>query len=182
MSPTDDDSPASAAHDAVLEHFAWIDGHADVWSMLRDATTLRRIVTALAEPFRSSEIDVVVGIESRGFILAPAVALELGAGFAAIRKGDALFPGEKTTESTAPDYRGNTHPLSALTGQFAPDDRVLLVDDWIETGSQARSARTLIERCGATLVGVSVVIDEASEEARAALPPISRIVSATELS
>lgn len=176
-----DDTPPQSAREAVLAHFTWIDGDADVWSMLRDASALKQIVHTLADPFRSLNIDVVVGIESRGFILAPAVALELGAGFAAIRKGDALFPGTKITEMTAPDYRGNRHQLTSLSAQFAPGDRVLLVDDWIETGSQATAAQSLIERCGATLVGISVVIDEAAPSARSALPPISTIVAAADL-
>lgn len=147
----------------VLEHFRWIDGDADVWSMLRDPEGLASIVRGLAAPHRSSGVTVVAAIESRGFLLGGAVAIELRVGFAAIRKDGAMFPGDKVQMTTKPDYRGNTRQLSALRSQFAVGDKVLLVDDWIETGSQALTALGLVKTCGAELIGISVIIDEAAE-------------------
>jgi adenine phosphoribosyltransferase len=69
------------ARDVVLGRFAWIGGHADVWAVFRDAEALRTVVAALAEPFRAEGITAVCGIESRGFLLGGAVAVELGVGF-----------------------------------------------------------------------------------------------------
>jgi adenine phosphoribosyltransferase len=60
-------------------------------------------------------------------------------------------------------------------------DRVLLVDDWIERGSQAKAARQLIENCGGVLVGMAVLVDELDDEIRRALPPLTSTLSAGDL-
>jgi adenine phosphoribosyltransferase len=123
----------------------------------------------------------VAAIESGGFLLGGAVAIELEVGFAAIRKDGALFLGDKVQMRTKPDYRGRTRGLSALRSQFAAADRVLLVDDWIETGSQALAAVDLVKACGAELIGISVIIDETADSARELLPPITALVRAGDL-
>lgn len=165
----------------VLDRFRWIDGDADTWDMLRDATSLASIVTELASLCSQDCPEVVAGIEARGFVLAPAVALTLGIGFTPIRKGDALFPGSTASIESSPDYRGTTHRLSARTDHLAPGTRVALVDDWIETGSQALTVRRLLEDAAAELVSVTVIVDEASGEARSALPIIRSIVNGSDL-
>ncbi len=165
----------------VLDRFRWIDGDADTWSMLRDPAALRAIVDALADLLADLELDVIVGIEARGFALGPPVALALGLGFSPIRKGGAGFPGDVIRHRSSPDYRGRTQVLEARRDLFAPGHRAGLVDDWIETGSQAVAAQRLIATAGAELVAVGVVIDEAAADARETLPPIRSIVSAAEL-
>jgi adenine phosphoribosyltransferase len=150
------------AREVVLDRFAWIDGHADVWAIFRDADALRVVVRALAEPFRGEGIVAVCGIESRGFLLGGAVAVELGAGFVPIRKAGGLFPGVKVTGTTAPDYRG-------------------VVDDWIQTGSQARAVHALIAECGAELAGCSVIVDELTDQGRSGIGPVHALVRAAEL-
>jgi adenine phosphoribosyltransferase len=176
------------SHDAVdrgrelvLEHFRWIDGAADTWSMFRSADALAGIVAGLAALIEDARPDVVIGIESRGFVLAPAVALTLGVGFAPVRKDGALFPGPLVERTTDGDYRGNRRTLSARRDLFAPGQRVVLVDDWVETGSQALAAVQLVTDAGADLVGVAVVVDEASPTARAALPMLWSLVRSSEL-
>jgi adenine phosphoribosyltransferase len=82
---------------------------------------------------------------------------------------------------TAPDYRGNTRSLSVRRDHYAAGQRIALVDDWIETGSQARATAQLIDRCGARLVAIAVIVDEAADGARANLPPIRSIVGAADL-
>ena len=136
-----------------------VGGHADVWRLFDDAALLRELATELVELFRR-EATKVAGIESRGFILGTAAALELGVGFVPIRKAEGLFPGAKAVETTEPDYRGNRHLLRLQRAALTPGDHVVLVDDWIETGSQARSARRLVEACGARLLGVAVVVTQ----------------------
>ena len=167
--------------DVVLDHFAWIDGHADVWAIFRDADALRAVVQALAEPFRDKGITAVCGIESRGFLLGGAVAVELGAGFVPIRKASGLFPGAKVTRATAPDYRGLVNTLRLQRAALAAGDRVVLVDDWIQTGSQAQAVQSLIAECGATLVACSVIVDELTDQRRPEIAPVHRIVRAAEL-
>lgn len=170
-----------AGREVVLDRFAWIDGHADVWAIFRDADALRVVVRALAEPFRAAGIAAVCGIESRGFLLGGAVAVALGVGFVPIRKADGLFPGAKVTRATEPDYRGLVHTLRMRRSAVAPGDRVVLVDDWIQTGSQAQAVRALLAECGATLAGCSVIVDELTDERRSELGPVHAIVRADEL-
>ncbi|MDX3696507.1 phosphoribosyltransferase family protein [Streptomyces europaeiscabiei] len=150
----------STARDLTLEHFRWIGGHADVWAIFRDAKALAAVVAALVEPFRDEQITAVCGIESRGFLLGGAAAVELGVGFVPIRKGEGLFPGDKVVRQSSADYRRLRHTLRLQRSSLGPGDRVLLVDDWIETGSQAAAVRSMVEECGSTWVGCSVIVDQ----------------------
>lgn len=151
--------------EALLSQFAWIGGHADIWRWFDDPTTLRAIAAALVEPFRDTATKVA-GIESRGFILGTACALELGTGFVPIRKGTGVFPGPTVVAETSADYRGGRQTLRLQRAALAAGDRVLLVDDWLETGSQATGARTLIEECGATFLGVAAIVDQLPPDRR----------------
>lgn len=163
-----------------LERFRWVEGHADLWSALADPPTFDAVIMALADPFRDG-IDAVVTIEARGFVLAPAVAREIGARFVPIRKDGSMFPGEVVETTAEPDYRDRTQTLRLRRDLIRPDDRVLLVDDWIEVGSQARAARDLIARCEARLVAISVLVDDLDPARRGELPPVSGIVRGTDL-
>ncbi len=154
---------APSAYDLTREHFRWIDGHADVWAVFRDADALAAVVAGLVEPFRDGRITAVCGIESRGFLLGGAAAVALGVGFVPVRKGDGLFPGEKAVRRSAPDYRRLRHTLRLQRSALGPGDRVLLVDDWIETGSQAAAVRAMAEECGARWAGCSVLVDQLGE-------------------
>jgi len=101
-----------------------------------------------------------------GFILGSAVAMHLGVGFVPIRKAGAIHPGPKAVRQAGPDWRGNQPTLTIQRAALRSNERVLLVDDWIETGSQALAARALIEDCGAQHAGLSVLVDQSSEEVR----------------
>jgi adenine phosphoribosyltransferase len=155
----------------------FVDGHADVWRLFDDPAQLRGIADALVRPFRG-DVTKVAGIESRGFILGTAAALELGVGFVPVRKADGLFPGPKAVAEAGTDYRGNRHTLRVQRAALAEGDRVLLVDDWIETGSQAAAAKRLVEECGAQLVGVATVVTELSPEAARDLGRLHALVTA----
>lgn len=142
------------------DQMAEIDGHADIWRIFLHAELLARTVGALARPFAHDRISKVIGIEARGFVLGGAVALQLDAGFAAVRKQGHL-PGPKFAEKmTAPDYRGLTHEFHLQRGALTRRDRVLLVDDWIEMGSQAAATKALVDQAGATYVGMSVIVNQ----------------------
>jgi adenine phosphoribosyltransferase len=143
----------------LLSRFAWVGGHADVWRWFDDPRLLRAIASALVDPFRQSATKIA-GIESRGFILGTACALELDVGFVPIRKGTGLLPGPKAALQTSADYRGGRQTLRLQRAALGDGDRVLLVDDWIETGSQATGARALIEGRGATFLGVATIVDQ----------------------
>lgn len=165
----------------ILQRFRWIDGDADTWTMLRDPVALRAVVNALADLMADQELDVIVGIEARGFVLGPSVAIALGIGFSPIRKNGAKFPGDVLRHQSTPDYRGRTQVFEARRDHYASGQRVGLVDNWIETGSQAVAAQRLIATAGAELAAVAVIIDEASDDLRQVLSPIQSIVTAAEL-
>ena len=171
----------AAARELALERFRWVGGHADVWSVFRDAKALSAVVAALAEPYRAGGVDVVCGVESRGFLLGAAAAVELGVGFLPVRKGTGLFPGEKTFGQTAPDYRGLRHTLRLQRSSVTGGDRVLLVDDWIETGNQARTVKGLIEQCDGLWAGCSVLVDQLDDAGRECLGPVNSVLTASQL-
>jgi adenine phosphoribosyltransferase len=151
--------PPEAGSAAPRWSITWVDGHADVWRLFQEPAQLREITEALVGPFRG-QVTKVAGIESRGFILGTAASLLLDVGFVPIRKGNGLFPGPKLVVEAAADYRGNHHTLRMQRSAVAVGDLVLLVDDWIETGNQARAARSLIEQCGARLAGVATIASQ----------------------
>ncbi|MDQ6877699.1 MAG: phosphoribosyltransferase [Candidatus Dormibacteraeota bacterium] len=169
------------ARDALLARFAWQNGHADVWRVFDDESAFAAVVAGLAAPWLASRVSKVCGVEARGFILGSAVALRLGAGFVAIRKAGALFPGPKDSQKTAPDYRGMVHQLEIQQRALAANDRVLLVDDWAEEGSQAIAAKRLIEQRRATFLGLALMVDQLSDAKRGLLGEVRSIVRAAEL-
>ncbi|MFI6296583.1 phosphoribosyltransferase family protein [Nonomuraea sp. NPDC050790] len=171
----------SAARDLVLEHFTWIDGHADVWSIFRDSRAFAAVIAKLAEPFRGAQVTAVCGIESRGFLLGGAVAVELGVGFVPIRKGSGLFPGVKVERHTAPDYRRLEHLLRVQRSSLGPTDRLVLVDDWIETGNQASAVRDMVLECGSSWAGCSVIVDQLDEGQAREVGPVHSVVRFNEL-
>lgn len=163
--------------DEFLRRFRWIHGRADVLGLFADGAFLARAVEALAAPFESVGVTKVAGIEARGFILGAAAALQLGAGFVPIRKRGAIHPGAKATVRAAADWRGNQPELVLQRRAVTAADLVLLVDDWIETGSQALAGRELIEECGGRWAGLSVLVDQAEATIRRRLEPVATVVT-----
>ena len=171
----------SAFKDDFLARFRWIDGHADMLGLLVDGAFLSGAMEALAAPFRDRGITKVCGVEARGFPLGAGVALQLGVGFVAVRKGGSVHPGDKAERVTAPDWRGQRNVLRVQRSAFEPDDLVLLVDDWAEIGSQATAAKALIEECGASYAGLSLLVDQLPGDKREALTPVRAVVLREEL-
>jgi adenine phosphoribosyltransferase len=171
----------SSFHDELVARLRYFDGHSDTLGLFVDAAFLQRAGTALAEPFRDARVQKVVGIEARGFVLATCVALELGAGFVAIRKPGSMHPGPKVELEAPPDWRGITTTLRLQRHVLAASERVLVVDDWAETGSKARTARRLIELCDAVYVGTSLLVDQLTDDMRDQLAPVSAVAFADEL-
>jgi adenine phosphoribosyltransferase len=169
------------ARDLALQQFTWIDGHADVWGIFRNAEALSVVVEALVEPFRGACVTAVCGVESRGFLLGGAAAVALGVGFVPVRKGAGLFPGDKVERQAAPDYRGLQHRLRLQRSSLGLDDRVLLVDDWIETGNQAAAVRSMVLECGSDWVGCSVLVDQLAQDRRAEVGPLRALLSFADL-
>ena len=127
----------------------------DITPLLADAHALRDATRAMAEPYRSSRVDRVVGIESRGFILGAIVARELGVGFIPVRKPGKL-PATVTRIEYALEY--GTDRLEVHADACERGMRVLIVDDVLATGGTASATCELIEGLGATVVGLSFLI------------------------
>jgi adenine phosphoribosyltransferase len=138
----------------------------DITPLLADHDALAAAVEALASPYRDREIDVVAGIEARGFVLGAPVALSLRAGFALVRKKGKL-PGETVEASYDLEYGSAT--LEVTTDAFAPGARVLVVDDVLATGGTAAATVDLVRRCGAEVVGVAFLLELGFLDGRAAL-------------
>ncbi|ADB74142.1 phosphoribosyltransferase [Geodermatophilus obscurus] len=170
----------TAAHDALMTHFRWEGGHADMWRVFADAEAFAAVLDGLVEPWRGRGVTRVVGIESRGFVLGGATAVALGVGFVAIRKPGGLLPEPKHVVDSDADYRGRRHQLR-MQGVLSPEDRVVLVDDWAEQGSQAWAARRLVESAGATFLGVAPLVDQLPAAARGRLGDVTAVARAEEL-
>jgi adenine phosphoribosyltransferase len=127
----------------------------DITPLLADGDALRDATRAMAEPFKDSSIDRVVGIESRGFILGSIVARELSVGFVPVRKPGKL-PALKTSIEYALEY--GTDKLEVHADACERTSRVLIVDDVLATGGTARATCELMERVGAQVVGLSFLI------------------------
>ena len=128
----------------------------DVTTLLRDAQGLKLALDALAEPFEGAGIELVVGIESRGFILGGAVADRLGAGFVPVRKLGKL-PAETVKASYALEY--GTDSLEMHKDAVEPGQRVLIVDDLLATGGTAAAAVNLVTTVGGDVRGVAFLIE-----------------------
>ncbi len=165
----------------VLDQFCWNGGHADVWRLFSDGGGLSAVVAGLAEPWRERGVTRVSGIEARGFLLGGAVAIRLGVGFVAVRKAEGVFPGPKVEVVAEPDYRGRTQILRLRRDSINEQDRVLLVDDWAERGSQAGAVRDLIRTCGADFLGLSVMVDQLDPVVRSGLGSVTALVGYADL-
>jgi adenine phosphoribosyltransferase len=144
----------------------------DITPLLGDGPAFRALIDAWAE--QHAEVDVIAGVEARGFILAAPLALRLGIGFVPVRKAGKL-PGPTEQASYALEYGSAT--LEITQDAVSPGQRVLLVDDVLATGGTAAAAAELIERQGAVVVAIQVLVELAGLAGRDQLP--GREVSAT---
>jgi adenine phosphoribosyltransferase len=127
----------------------------DVTPLFADFAAFSALVDDLAQPFSDAAVDYVAGIDALGFILGTAIALRLRKGFIPIRKGGKLPVPVTTAEFV--DYTGERVSLELRTGIMQPGHRVLLVDEWVETGAQVRAAVQLIEQQGGVVMGITAI-------------------------
>ena len=128
----------------------------DITTLLKNPSAFKYSVDQLLERYRDQNIDVVVGMESRGFIFGSPLAYLLGVGFVPVRKPGKL-PTTKLAESYELEYGTNTleiHQDGIISGQ-----QVLIVDDLLATGGTAKATCRLVERLGGTVAGVAFLIE-----------------------
>jgi adenine phosphoribosyltransferase len=164
----------------LLSAFRWTHGHADLSGVFGDAALLDAAGPALAQPFRTVRVSSVIALEARGFVLGALVARELGVGLVLARKPGSVHPGSFEESLTASDWRGLHVTVRIAREAVTAGDALLLVDDWIETGTQARTVRRALERVPARLVGVSVLVDDTDADTRRELG-VNGLVRSSEL-
>ena len=128
----------------------------DITPLLADPIAFSTVIDLLVVHFGRGNVDKVVGIEARGFIIASPVAYHFGAGFVPVRKKDKL-PWE--TEATEYELEYGTATLEVHTDAVRPGERVLIVDDVLATGGTAKATAGLIERIGGKVVGLAFLIE-----------------------
>lgn len=144
----------------------------DVTTLLGDAEAFRAAIDGLVGAHAGQAIDLVVGVESRGFILGGAVAFQLGAGFVPVRKPGKL-PADRISVSYQLEYGENV--LEIHTDAIRAGQRVLIVDDLLATGGTAAATVELVQRLGGTVVGVAFLIELAFLEGARALGDLPRV-------
>jgi len=146
----------------------------DITPLLADGAAFRSVIDVMAETY--GPVEKVAGIEARGFILAAPVAARLGAGFVPIRKKGKL-PGTTFAQDYQLEY--GTATIEVLTDAFDPGDRVLVIDDVLATGGTARATADLVQRAGARVAGISVLLELSFLHGRAKLAdlPVTALIT-----
>jgi adenine phosphoribosyltransferase len=128
----------------------------DITTLLQEPVAFSAAAEEMLEQYGDQEIDVVVGIEARGFIWGAILAYELGTGFVIVRK-----PGKLPADTVRAEYtlEYGTNALEMHSDAIRPGQKVLVVDDLLATGGTARATCELVEKLGGTVVGVAFLIE-----------------------
>lgn len=128
----------------------------DITTLLKNGPGFRRVIDEFRARYRDAGVDVVVGIEARGFIFAPTLAYALGTGFVPVRKPKKL-PAACERIEYALEY--GTDALEMHTDAIAPGQRALILDDVLATGGTAAAVARLVEKTGGVVAGLGFVIE-----------------------
>ncbi len=135
----------------------------DLTTLLKDREGLRQVIDLLTQEFEGKEIDIVVGIESRGFIFAPALAYNLNAGLVLVRKKGKL-PAESISATYDLEYGQDV--LEMHKDAIEPGQRVLIVDDLIATGGTAAATAQMVLQLRGDVVGLAFIVELGSLNGR----------------
>ena len=138
----------------------------DITPLLQNGEALSEALDRLASHFKGRGVTKVIGIESRGYIFAPAIALKLGAGFVPVRKPGKL-PWKTASEEYTLEYGSDS--LEIHLDALAPGEKVLIVDDLLATGGTAAATLRLVERLRAQIVGAGFLVELTFLEGRSRL-------------
>src|SRR6202171_3993833 len=139
----------------------------DLTTLLKDKKGFHMLIDRLCEHYNGHTIDIVAGIEARGFIFAPALAYRLGAGFVPVRKPKKL-PAKTASVSYALEY--GTDTLEIHEDAVRPGDRVIICDDLLATGGTAAATAKLIEKLGGKVEGAAFAVGLTFLNGRSQLP------------
>lgn len=128
----------------------------DITTLLKNPVALKESIDRLTAQYQNTGVDMVVGIESRGFIFGIPLAYNLGVGFVPVRKPGKL-PAETIAESYALEYGTNT--LEVHVDAVEKGQKVLIVDDLLATGGTAKATCSLVEKLGGQVVGLAFAIE-----------------------
>jgi len=140
-------------------------GRYDVTPIFENPEVFSRLLDDLMKPFEKSKIDKIAGIDALGFIIGGALSYKIGVGFVPVRKGGKL-PGIKGSvlKTSFVDYTKTKKYFEMNEGSIKKGERVLIADEWVETGSQIKAAIKLIEKQGGNVVGITVLNAEKRPE------------------
>jgi adenine phosphoribosyltransferase len=148
----------------------------DITTLLKDPAAYREAIELMLEPYRGEQIDLVVGMESRGFIFSSPMAFELGTGLVPVRKLGKL-PADTLTVEYALEYGSNT--LEIHRDAIAPGQRVLIVDDLLATGGTVNGTVELVQRLKGEIAGLAFLVELGFLKGRARLAghPVSSVIT-----
>lgn len=141
----------------------------DLTTLLKDKQGFRLLIDRLCDHYQGHTIDVVAGIEARGFIFAPALAYRLGAGFVPVRKPKKL-PAKTAAISYALEY--GTDTLEIHEDAIKQGDRVIICDDLLATGGTAAATAKLIQQLGGSVEGAAFAVELTFLNGRNKLPSL----------
>ena len=160
------------------EKFAWL----DPTSIYINGDAFTQLLDDFTADLKGVDCDVVAGLDAMGFVLGAALATRIGVGFLPIRKAGKLCVDTDSVSFT--NYSGRTQDMEMRTPAFAAGTRVLLVDQWIETGGTMDGAIRLVERQGGIVAGIATIAMEDNDRTagyRAAYPVVTAVQPDTDL-
>ncbi len=137
-------------------------GATDITPLLADKEAFNVLIQKLAAKSSGQQVDKVVCVEGRGFLLGAAVAFHLKVGLVSLRVHGKLK--NETYSEAFIDYSGNGKILEIHTDAIQQGERILIIDDWIETGATMKAAISLVEKCGGQIVGITAFMDDTTDE------------------
>jgi len=158
------------------EKFAWL----DPTSIYINAAAFTDLLDDITADLDADEIDVVAGLDAMGFVLAAGIAARIGRGFLPVRKAGKLCV--DTDKVSFSNYSGRTQDMEMRQPAYAPGTRVLLVDQWVETGGTMDGAIRLVERQNgkvAGIVAIAIETNERTKEYRKIYPCVSAVMPGT---
>jgi adenine phosphoribosyltransferase len=139
----------------------------DLTTLLKDRHGFQKLVDQLCDHYANRQVDVVVGVEARGFIFAPALAYRLGAGFVPVRKPKKL-PAKTAQVCYQLEY--GTDTLEIHRDAIEPGQTVIISDDLLATGGTAAATVNLVQQLGGIVIGVAFAVELTFLQGRAKLP------------